>query len=96
MLRRRPAATATARANQLTATVTGTISSGTDYLGTFFPSPPTNLAGKTYTIVCQMDDAGRHGEVRRLSKAAATADRILSAEQQPGGGYFTQRSCDAT
>lgn len=46
-----------ARANQLSATVTGSITSGTDYTGTFF-APNTNLAGKTYTIVYQMDDTG--------------------------------------
>ena len=89
MLRRRPAATATARANQLTATVTGTISSGTDYLGAFFPSPPTNLAGKTYTIVYEMDDAA--GTASYGTWPSCSNGKTNFGLSNPVVGSFTQR-----
>lgn len=44
-----------ANAAQVTMTITGTFSQGTDVSGFFF-TPQTNLIGKSYTIVFEMDD----------------------------------------
>ena len=44
-----------AHAAKVTMTITGTIYQGTDVTGTFF-APRTDLTGKSYTLVFEMDD----------------------------------------
>jgi hypothetical protein len=44
-----------AHAAQVTMTITGTISQGTDFTGTFF-APRTDLTGKSFTLGFEMDD----------------------------------------
>jgi hypothetical protein len=79
----------TARAAQVVATLTGTLSSGTDFTGVFGFPPNTDLTGQAFTLTFIFDDTKGTQQVTNCSPGVPQSTEILGDSAAEGASPGT-------